>query len=410
MNNTQKTKIILAIVAISFIQGLQYCVSPVLGQIQEHYPDINVSLVQMLITAPALLSMIVALISGGLVVKISKKKLLLFAALVAGVTGFLPYLADSFWLLFISRTLYGIALGLACTLNTAVVAEFFKGDERVSVMGIQAASIGVGMVIITTLGGRLGSLGFTYSYLTNIIGFLSFLVLAAMLPDTGASKVTQTEKIRLNKRVFQVAFLGFLEFLFLITFTTNIAMHISGALAGDSSVSGILTGVFSGAQIVMGLVLGYVTKVTGNATLPVAMLSFVAGAALLILFPSNLPILLAAAVLCGFSQGMFIPQAMVDVANAVRPVATAMASACFTCAMCFGQLVSPSVLNAISRFIYGKVSTSNVYTIAGIGMAASAAAGFLIMKTPGSKSPAFHDTMEKQSLEPAKHKKVEEIQ
>lgn len=385
MEKSQKTKVILAIVAISFIQGLQYCVSPVLGQIQAHYPEVNVSLIQMLITAPALLSMIVALISGGLVVKISKKKLLLFAALVAGITGFLPYLADSFWLLFISRTLYGIALGLACTLNTAVVAEFFEGDERVSVMGIQAASIGVGMVIITTLGGKLGSLGFTYSYLTNIIGFLSFIVLAVMLPETGVSKVTKTEKIRLNKRVFQVAFLGFLEFLFLITFTTNIAMHISGALAGDSGVSGILTGVFSGAQIVMGLVLGYVTKVTKKATLPAAMLCFAAGAVLLILFPANLPVLMGAAVLCGFSQGMFIPQAMVDVANAVKPVATAMASACFTCAMCFGQLVSPSILNTISKCIYGSVSTSNVYTIAAVGMTVSAAAGFLIMNDKKQK-------------------------
>ena len=378
MKKTQKTKIILAIVAISFIQGLQYCVSPVLGQIQSHYPDVSVSLVQMLITAPALLSMIVAVISGGLVVKISKKKLLLFAALVAGITGFLPYLADSFWLLFLSRTLYGIALGLACTLNTAVVAEFFEGDERVSVMGIQAASIGVGMVIITTAGGKLGSLGFTYSYLTNIIGFLSLIVLFVMLPETGVSKVTNTEKIRLNKRVFQVAFLGFLEFLFLITFTTNIAMHLSGRLAGDSAVSGILTGVFSGSQIVMGLVLGYVTKVTRKATLPAAMMSFVIGAVLLILFPSNLPVLLAASVFCGFSQGMFIPQAMVDVANAVKPVATAMASACFTCAMCFGQLVSPSVLNTISKFIYGTVSTTNVYTIAAVGMAVSAVIGLYI--------------------------------
>lgn len=378
LNKTQKIKIILAVVAISFIQGLQYCVSPVLGQIQEHYSDVDVSFVQMLITAPALLSMVVALISGGLVVKVSKKKLLLFSALIAGITGFLPYLADSFWLLFASRTLYGIALGLACTLNTAVVAEFFEGAERVSVMGIQAASIGLGMVIITTVGGRLGSLGFTYSYLTNIIGFLSFIMLAAMLPDTGASKITKTERIRLNKRVFQIAFLGFLEFLFLITFTTNIAMHISGALAGEAFVSGILTGVFSGAQIIMGFMLGWVAKVTKRATLPAAMICYIIGAVLLILFPSNLAVLITASVFCGFSQGMFIPQAMVDVSNAVLPVATAMASACFTCAMSFGQLVSPSILNAISKLVFGNVSTSNVFKVAAAGMGISAMIACLV--------------------------------
>ena len=74
-----------------------------------------------------------------------------------------------------------------------------------------------------------------------------------------------------------------------------------------------------------------VTKITKKYTLPVAMLSFSIGGLLLILFPSNLIMLMAGAVFCGFSQGIFIPQAMVDVAGAVKPVATAMASACFTC-------------------------------------------------------------------------------
>ena len=140
-----------------------------------------------------------------------------------------------------------------------------------------------------------------------------------------------------------------LEFLFLITFTTNIAMHLSGNLAGNTAVSGNLTGVFSGSQIVIGLILGMVTKITKKYTLPVAMLSFSIGGLLLILFPSNLIMLMAGAVFCGFSQGIFIPQAMVDVAGAVKPVATAMASACFTCAMCFGQVISPTVLNTISK-------------------------------------------------------------
>ena len=108
MSKTAKFKIIVAIVCISFIQGLQYSVSPILGQISEHYPNVDVSLIQMLITAPALLSIIVSILSGFLVVKISVKKLLLIGAVIAGVTGFLPLLADNFWLFFVSRTVYGI--------------------------------------------------------------------------------------------------------------------------------------------------------------------------------------------------------------------------------------------------------------------------------------------------------------
>ena len=362
----------MSIIAISFIQGLQYSVSPVLSQIQEQYADVNVSLIQMLVTAPALLSMIVALVSGRLVAKISKKKMLVVAGLIAGVTGFLPYLANSFALLFISRTLYGVALGLACTLNTAVVAEFFEGDERVSVMGIQAASIGAGMMIITTSVGRLGLLGYQYSYVINIIGFISMLAIAFFLPDTTLEKSLETEEIKINKKVIFISFLGMIEVLFLITFTTNIAMHISGDLTGDAGVSGILIGVFSIAQIVMGLILGMLIKVTKNYTLPVAMLSFSIGGMLLVLYPSNYLILMIASVFCGFSQGMFVPQAMVEVSGAVKPVATAMAAACFTCALNLGQLVSPTILNTLSKVIFNEVNTSNVYKIASIGMTIAA--------------------------------------
>ena len=64
--------------------------------IQEHFPEVGVSFVQMLVTVPTFLSIVVAIVSGWLVVKVSKKKMLIFAGLTAGITGFLPFLADNF--------------------------------------------------------------------------------------------------------------------------------------------------------------------------------------------------------------------------------------------------------------------------------------------------------------------------
>ena len=84
MMEQKRRKILTAVAGISFIQGLQYCVAPVLEQIRQHFPDTAVSLVQMLITAPALLAMAVAVISGWLVVKVSKKKMLVVAGFLAG--------------------------------------------------------------------------------------------------------------------------------------------------------------------------------------------------------------------------------------------------------------------------------------------------------------------------------------
>ena len=365
----KKNNIILSIIGISFVQGLQFSISPVLGQIQLHYPEVNVSLIQMLITAPTLLSMVMSVAVGTLVVRISKKKLLLIGCFITGITGFVPFVWDSFMLLFLSRTIYGIGLGMATTLNAAVVAEFFEGKERVSVMGIQAASVGAGMVVITVASGLLGTIGFQYAYVIHIIGFIAMVLIAVCLPDTGIKKTDRPEPVKLNKRVAAMAVVGFMEFLFLITFSTNLSMHLSGSLAGSSSVSGNLTGVFSGAQILIGLILGLLTN---KYTIPTAMFSFSIGAVFLILFPSQAALLMIGAMFCGFSQGLFVPTALVIISNAVRPTAVAMATACFNVAVYLGQLLSPAILNTVSTFIFGEVTTSNVYIISSIGMGITA--------------------------------------
>lgn len=371
---TKKNKIIISIIAISFFQGLQFSVSPVLRQIHMHYPSVDLSLVQMLVTAPALVAMFAALSSGWLITKVSKKSLLVFGGLIAGTAGFIPFILDSFGLLFFSRALYGIALGLGSALNTAVVVEFFEGDEKTSVMGIQAASVGIGMVVITTLSGRLGAFGLKYSYLINIIGFISMIVIGMFLPNTGKSVTSDKVKIKMNKEVYKITFIGLLELLFLISFSTNISMHVSGRLAGNTTFSGILTGVFSASQIVTGLVLYYVVKAAKEFTLPSAMLSFSIGAVILILFPSNYVMLIIGAIFCGFSQGIFVPQAMCDVTASVKPAAAAMASAFLTCGMFIGQSISSVVLNTASQVFCGDDSTTHVYLIAAVGMTVSAAA------------------------------------
>ncbi len=385
MSQSKKIRIFITIACISFLQGLQFGPSPVLAQIQEHFSSVSTSLVQMLITAPSLVGMVFALVSGVLVTKISKKKLLLIAAAVAFVTGIIPYFVDSFGLLLAMRMVYGFSLGLATALNTAVVAEWFEGDARVVAMGVQSASVGTGIAITTAGAGWLGASGFTNSYFINIIGAISFVLILICLPETGVAKAEGDNKVRVNGRVFQVAFLGLLEYIFLISYTTNISMFLAENYTGSSSAAGTLTGIFSVAQIIIGLLLGLVTRITKKATLSCAMLSFALGALILVLFPANFPMMCIGSLLCGFSQGAFIPTAMVEVSNAVPPVAAAMASGVFTCFSCIGQLISPFLLNTAAGAFFGEATAKNVFATDVAGMVISAVIAALIMMGPGKK-------------------------
>lgn len=376
MAKSLKIKFIIALLFTSFCQGLQYCVSPVLDSIGAHYPEIGTGFVQMLITAPALMSMAVSVLSGFLVVRVRKKQLLVFGCAVAGAAGLLPFLYDSFWLLFGFRILYGVGLGLATALSTAVIADHFQGPERTQLMGIQGACVGIGMLLSNTLGSALGAYGFRYAYLAHIGGLLAAVAVTLCLPRGHKVTVTAKNRIRLNKNVLLLAFLMFLEMLFLISFSTNIAMHLSAGAGGSLLFTGIVTAVFSGIQIFAGLLLGRVSKIAGRLVIPLAMLSFSVGALVLVLFPSALPMLVLGAALCGISQGLFIPATMNEASRSVSPAATTMAVASLNVATCLGQLLSPVVLGAVSLWVFGASGTAQTYLTAAAGMLAAALLAF----------------------------------
>ena len=135
--------------------------------------------------------------------------------------------------------------------------------------------------------------------------------------------------------------------------------------------------IWNAASHGAGILLGVITAKLKKYTPAVAMLSFAAGAALLALFPGNIVMLTISSILCGMSQGVFIPTASTYLSNHVAPVATALAAATMTVAMNAGQLLSPVVLNTAAERIFGQTTTTGVYTLSAIGMAVCAAAMFL---------------------------------
>ena len=365
-----KARVVATVFAIALINGLQHSLSPVLSSVHTYYPGVDVSLIQMLVTVPTLMAVVVALLTGWLALYISKKKIFLFAALVAGVTGLVPLLSDSFWTLFLFRALYGVALGIVVSLVTALVADFFDGEERVQVMGVQGASVGAGMVLVTTLAGIVGRTDFHNTYYLSILGFVAFFAILLLLPEVPVKRAEGGEKkrIRLNAEVWRMAAFLFAEGFFIIVYTTNLSMHLAGALKGDTAVAGMITGVFSAAQILMGVLLGRISRITGRYTLPVAMFALAAGYLLLVFFPGNLPILLVGAVFCGYSPRVYCAKAMAEVTTVVDQDSTPMASSLMTCALCLSQFVSPVVIGGVSRLFFGEVTTTGAYLLGSIGI------------------------------------------
>jgi predicted MFS family arabinose efflux permease len=237
-------------------------------------------------------------------------------------------------------------------------------------MGIQGASVGAGVMLVTTLAGIVGKTDFHNVYYISILAFVAFLVILLLLPERPVSRGDREERkrIRLNAEVWRMAAFIFAEGFFIIVFTTNLSMHLAGTLKGDTAVAGTITGVFSAAQILMGVLLGLISRVTKHFTLPVAMFALAAGYLLMVFFPDNLPVLLVSAVLCGYSQSVYCSKSMAEVTTVVDPQSTPMAASLLTCALFISQFISPVVINGLSRLIFGEVTTTGAYAISSAGI------------------------------------------
>lgn len=126
----------------------------------------------------------------------------LLVSLIFSVLGHLMFaLSNSIPLLFISRTLAGIA-GANLSVAQAYIADTTAPKERARGMGLIGASFGVGFIIGPAIGGIFSQYGLSVpGFVAAIISFFNFLAAFAMLPETltpehrlARSKLAPTER------------------------------------------------------------------------------------------------------------------------------------------------------------------------------------------------------------------------
>lgn len=126
----------------------------------------------------------------------------LLVSLIFSVLGHLMFaLSNSIPLLFISRTLAGIA-GANLSVAQAYIADTTALKDRAKGMGLIGASFGVGFIIGPVIGGIFSQYGLSVpGFVAAIISFFNFLAAFAMLPETltpehrlARSKLAPTER------------------------------------------------------------------------------------------------------------------------------------------------------------------------------------------------------------------------
>lgn len=147
-------------------------ISPSLPALEQHFVDVpNISfLSKLVLTLPAFFVMIFSPLAGILADRYGRLKFLFPSMIIwilAGISGF--FLNDIYSIL-LSRAFFGIATGFVMTCASALIGDYFIGQDRQKAIGLQAFATAFGSAILISLGGYLASVDWRYPFLAYALG------------------------------------------------------------------------------------------------------------------------------------------------------------------------------------------------------------------------------------------------
>src|SRR4051812_38770338 len=133
--------------------------APVLPRIQDAFADTPgvETLTPVVLTAPALVIGLTAMVAGRIVDRLGRKRLLVGALVVYAVVGTAPEWLPSLQLIVASRVLVGLTEAAIMTCCTTLLADYFSGAQRERYFGLQVVFTTVAATLFFGLGGAPGA-------------------------------------------------------------------------------------------------------------------------------------------------------------------------------------------------------------------------------------------------------------
>ena len=347
MNRTL-LKVVVLSVSI-FVMGAM-ALSPALASIGAAFKEASPQTIMLLVTLPSITMVFGSLVFSKLSDYLSRRGLLTFGVALFLIGGLTPYFLNDLTMILVMRAILGLGVGLLFPLATVLITDFFEGNERGTVMGLQSVFMNIGGIIFPLLGGFLCATGWHNTFLTYLVGVVLFLFVYTYLPEPAKvvrGVVTECKKVLLPGKVYFLESVYFIYCLLYFVFFIDIAIQIVGENLGNAASAGLAVTIFTMAGLVTGLVFGKIAQILKGMTIPVGWVITGLGMAIISgVYDFNL--ILVGCFVGGVGFTVVCPAFFTEVSVASPPsrVAFCISLACVLGGI--GQFAAPFVFDAIS--------------------------------------------------------------
>ncbi|MDI3481351.1 MAG: hypothetical protein PWQ97_1006 [Tepidanaerobacteraceae bacterium] len=337
-----------AILSISMLQMGAMGIAPALADIAKAFPESGISSIQMLMTFPGLVVIVVSLIAGQLSAMIYKKRLAGLGVSLFVASGLGAYLVNSsITILYLWAMVLGCGMGLFIPTATGLIADYFEGDERAVVMGQQTTFVNFGGILLTFVGGMLATISWQSNYLVYLTGIPALILCIVGLPYEEKKAAEVHKKVKVDKVVYYYALVSFLFVLIYNVVPTNMALFVDEAGFGNAATSGSASSIFLLGGVIAGLFFGKLSHKLNEYMFSLAF--FVLFVGFMINYnATNAAILFIGTFIAGMGMSLLMPECILSVSMKVKPMAVTMGIAIVMAAANLATFLSPVIFTPLS--------------------------------------------------------------
>lgn len=145
-----------------------------------------------LVTLPALCIALFSTVAGAVVDMIGRRRIMLGAMAIYGLSGMLPLVIQDFWIIFASRVVVGMSEAVILCASTVLIGDYFSGARRDHWLAMQTTTASISAAIMFPLGGAVGQFGWQYPF--AMYGYSLLLLIPLALLTWEPAKSDELEK------------------------------------------------------------------------------------------------------------------------------------------------------------------------------------------------------------------------
>jgi len=320
---------------------------------------------KLMVTLPSLAIAILAPFMGSIIYKIGKKKSVIIALIFFTLFGTAGLYLNSIYSILASRFLFGITIAILMIVNTSLIGDYFKNENRHKFMGLQSAFISIGGIVFIVGGGFLSDINWRYPFAIYGLGLFVLVFAIKYLVEYKIDTTLQNEQDHLlHHNLWYIYLLALLLMLVFYILPTQMPFLMINKFNATGTLTGNIIALAFIFNAIGAMSFAKLKKRYKHSTIYMIGMGIISFGFILIGNVTNLYFFFFTSSIMGLGGGILIANMTTWMLSVAHHTKRIKSSSYLTSALYMGQFFSPIVSHPIVEYF----GIQDFFIVSGVGL------------------------------------------